>query len=104
MGVMILCVEVHTLALGIYATDAIRNADGGFGNGYLLSAYFFPPFWVPLFLGGALVAWIFERINLRPGGPGSEQFKSKLPGLLCDLLTLLFLARFVADIVGGIGQ
>merc|ERR1712113_718126 len=57
---------------------------------------------VPLFFGGAVVAWIFERINVQPG---SERFKSsRLPGVLCDMLTLLFLARFVADISGGIGQ
>merc|ERR1712232_278404 len=102
MGLMILWTETRTLALGSYALDAVRTAQGGFANGYLLSAYFFPPFWVPLFLGGALVAWIFERIDVQPG---SERFKSsRLPGVLCDVLTLLFLARFVLDVAGGVGR
>lgn len=99
MGLMIFFTELRTFGLLSYALDAVRSAGDGFANGYLLSAYFFPPLWVPLFLGGGLCAWIFERVN------GREQFKSsRLPGVFCDLLTLLFLARFVIDICGGIGQ
>merc|ERR1712232_582862 len=101
MGLMVLAVELRTLGLGAYALSAVRNASFGFANGYTLSAYFFPPFWAPLFLGGALSAWIYERINLPSA---SDKSKSRLPGFLCDFLTLLFAARFVVDIAGGIGQ
>lgn len=101
MGLMVLATEMRTLGLAGYALNYVRDKGYGFANGYVLSAYFFPPFWAPLFLGGALSAWIFERINLHTG---SDKSKSRLPGLLCDLLTVLFAARFVIDICGGIGQ
>merc|ERR1712151_938351 len=42
MGLMILWTETRTLALGSYALDAVRTAPGGFANGWILGAYFFP--------------------------------------------------------------
>lgn len=97
MGLMIVGTEMRALGLGLSVLKSVRDVGGDFANAFSLSAYLFPPLWLPLFFGGALVAWIYEISNL-------EKSKSKLPGIACDVLTLLFAGRFVIDVVGGIGQ
>jgi len=97
MGLMVVGVEIRALGLGLSVLRSVRDVGEDFANAFALSAYLFPPLWLPLFFGGALVAWMYERSTL-------ERCKSKLPGIACDVLTLLFAGRFIVDVVGGIGQ
>merc|ERR1712190_250191 len=63
-----------------------------FENFYLLPTYLCPPLWLPVFLGGVVTYWFYERYH------PAEQHSARACGWIADCLTLLLV---ILVFVGG---